>query len=80
MTKICDAMREAGIADPESKEGIDFCISSCPYEEGCILLEPNIFPKKHEATNLCKLGYSSKAIADILGVHVITVNRHLGDK
>lgn len=35
----CLAMCRAGISDPESQEGIDFCTSECPYPTACIVME-----------------------------------------
>ena len=36
--KRCEAMADEGIYDPESKEGIDFCINFCPYDY-CVAME-----------------------------------------
>ncbi len=36
--KICQAMTDSGIADPESPEGIDFCLTDCPYSY-CVPME-----------------------------------------
>lgn len=34
--KRCAAMVEAGVADPTTQDGIDFCTEKCPYED-CIV-------------------------------------------
>ena len=36
--KRCFAMIEAGIANPESQQGIGFCLK-CPYPDGCVVYE-----------------------------------------
>lgn len=36
--KRCPAMIEAGIINPGSQEGIDFCVHWCPYPK-CIVME-----------------------------------------
>lgn len=36
--KRCEAMIAEDIYDPESKEGIDFCVEQCPYSY-CIVME-----------------------------------------
>ena len=79
----CTAMISAGIADATSKEGIDFCTESCPYECGCILFEPGAaFRVKLRArrafeTDLWKHGVSIADIAAIVGVTYRTVKRDL---
>ena len=44
----CQAMIDAGIENPESKEGIDFCVEQCPYEAGCVLFDKAKLPTKTE--------------------------------
>ena len=36
--KRCEAMVEAGVYDPEKREGIDFCVNHCPYTF-CVVME-----------------------------------------
>ena len=36
--KRCAAMINEGIYDPESKDGIDFCVNCCPYDY-CVVME-----------------------------------------
>jgi len=36
---VCPAMREAGITNPESQQGKDYCVECCPHDR-CIVVEP----------------------------------------
>jgi len=81
--KRCQAMVNAGIENPESQEGIDFCVNSCPYDY-CVVFE-NI--SGYSATRLRnvkvskalrKLGVSKEDIAKKLGRTVRTIERYLG--
>ena len=82
-TKICDAMKEAGIADPDSQDGIDFCINKCPNE--VCELDSHLHARKTEtavkvskARSLHELeGYTFKEIAVLMGVSSRTVMRWL---
>ena len=47
--RVCDAMKDAGITEPNSQEGIDFCVDQCPYDH-CVLYEkgrPKLTSLKH---------------------------------
>lgn len=49
-------MIRAGIYDPESKEGIDFCLNYCPYD-CCVVFEREEAKrarKAREIANFCK--------------------------
>ena len=75
---ICPAMEKAGIKDPESQEGIDFCINECPFPD--CLVTGGYF-KKHERDEQVRQmfykGMKVKEIAGKLGVHERTVQRAL---
>ncbi len=80
----CRAMIEAGIADPEGKQGIDFCVSHCPYEDGCRLFEGkrNIRSEKKELKSvlndqLSRHRVSVDVISLIMHCSVRTVRRYL---
>ena len=81
-TAICEAMKKAGIADPDSHEGIVFCAGSrdgkikskCPYEY-CIVFETDTTAGQERARirtvhakKYHELGVSDTDIALILGV------------
>lgn len=76
----CPAMVEAGVYDPESKEGIDFCVNYCPYEN-CVIFENALVSKsqkrKRIAQGLRKHGVSVDDIVLILGVSRYSVMRYL---
>jgi len=83
--KPCPAMRKAGIVNPESQEGIEFCTSSCPYEY-CIMVENRGKNKvqvqmaqyrKKRAIRMRANGKTVEEIAHILGKTVRTVERYL---
>ena len=38
---MCKEMKEAGIIDPETREGIVFCTENCPYPEKCQIYDIN---------------------------------------
>ena len=82
--KRCLAMVDAGIYDPESQKGIDFCINYCPYDR-CVVFEYDgrslskrkkadriAFAKKMEAS-----GSSVEDIVKMLKKSVRTVQRYL---
>lgn len=77
-------MIDAGIKDPDSQEGINFCIEKCPYDEcRAVIQRLGIREAKEErmakALKLHSQGYSKRKIAEMLGVQVITVNRYLAE-
>ena len=82
----CQAMKDTEIENPESKEGIDFCVNSCPYEY-CVVFESKGNTKHSqtlEAIRLAKAlrahGVSIKDIALILGKKKGTISLYLKDK
>ena len=75
-------MAKAGVYDPESKEGIEFCTQYCPYPY-CIVFESKL-PKKDAAQLLRKVakdlhaqGIGTKDIAVILGKSYHTIRGYL---
>lgn len=81
--KICRAMADAGIIDPESQKGKDFCTELCPYDV-CIIYEPKrptVTTKSKsralEAKELMDSGLDVKEIAQRLRVSIRTVQRYL---
>ena len=75
---ICPAMRKAGIKDPQSQEGIDFCVNDCPFPD-CLVTGG--YSKKHERDERIRQmfynGMKVKEIAQNIGVHERTVQRAL---
>lgn len=74
-------MIEAGIGDPTSQEGIEFCTERCPYE-ACIVFESKRVNVKREwrigrAKELESDGVSIEDIAVSLGISKRTVERYL---
>ena len=47
--KCCEAMIDAGIENPNTREGIDLCLK-CPYPEGCAVFENSITLRTRIAT------------------------------
>lgn len=79
----CEAMTEDGVSDPESQEGIDFCVFSCPYDH-CVIAEPivsswaiKIQERKAIIGKLNKEGYSTKEISQLLEISESIVKRNL---
>jgi len=79
-------MIEAGITDPNSQEGIDFCVNHCPYEEGCIVMEGRLTQtstrlrreaNKRKVWALWQAGFSVKEIAHKMGVHSSSVHKYI---
>jgi len=91
MTKInqdpkrrCLAMIEAGIEDPESQAGKDFCTEQCPYPNGCIVLEfgRSISSLRRDkriarAKEMAARGRSVEDIAKDLGASIRSIQRYL---
>lgn len=80
--RICPAMREAGIDDPESEKGIDFCVRKCPYQDGCIVMEVNPRTtlknkRREEARDLDSDGLTVKEIAVTLRLSPKTIQGYL---
>ena len=75
-------MQDAGITNPESQDGINLCIV-CPVEK-CVederpLHQINVRGRVRKATarKLSKWGWSTKEIAERLGVDVGTVRKYI---
>lgn len=88
-SECCKAMRDAGIKDASSQEGINFCVHSCPYEEGCVLFDDvaimslqqkKIAKRTALAKRLLASGISVKDIALILHACVRTIRGDLAKK
>jgi len=87
--RACHAMIDAGITDPNSQEGIDFCVYHCPYEGGCIVMDgkskqdsasPRKAANRDKVWALWQLRTPIKDIARMLGVHERTVYRYIQTK
>ena len=83
-TNRCEAMRIAGVDDPESQEGIDFCVNQCPYNDDCIAMTPVVegmyvttVLRANTAKELMRRGMSHEDIAKTMGVTTKTVYRLL---
>ena len=79
----CAAMVDAGVYDPESKDGIDFCVNYCPYDH-CVVLEHRRTASQLRrseracfAQKLWRHRVSVDDIALILGVSARNVRRYL---
>jgi len=83
----CQAMTDAGIEHPGSKEGIIFCTKHCPYDK-CIVFDVENGRSSSgkltkelriaEAKKMSGKGCSIKKIAKALGVFERTVRMYLG--
>jgi len=73
-------MEKAGIKDPESQEGIDFCINDCPFPD-CLITGGSSHIKKAERDERIKQmfynGMKVNEIAQEVGTHERTVQRAL---
>jgi len=76
----CPAMVEAGIKDPNSQEGINFCLN-CPYDH-CVIADPQVDNKQvrralliRAVKELSRRGLSDEEIADELEITVTSVKR-----
>lgn len=63
-------MIDAGIEDPSSQDGIDFCVGSCPYEKGCILFDA--LPREKRAAQEAKVAFAKNLYAH--GVSVADIS------
>ena len=82
---ICRAMRAAGITDPDSGTGKQFCTEKCPYETGCVVFEnlPNksaFDDRAAAAKGLHLKGLSVEEIAIKMRKNLRTVYRHLKER
>ena len=80
-TKVrCPAMVEAGILDPDSYDGIQFCTKQCPYPD-CIAFSGDaaiIRMREDEARRLQDNGYSISQISRELHIARSTIVNYLG--
>lgn len=70
-------MREAGIMNAESQDGIDFCVDHCPYDH-CVIAEPMVTIRQTvnaEVRRMFKAGKSVQVIMEILNMSERTVRR-----
>lgn len=72
----CPAMTRAKITDPNSQDGIDFCVDSCPYKR-CIVVENSREQDTIRAKQLQKKGMSISEISTAIGKSTSTVRRYL---
>jgi len=80
-------MAEAGITDPNSQEGIDFCVNHCPYDR-CVVMEGKIrTPSKARKAerdariiSLYHKGWSPREIAKGMRLSERTAQRVLSQK
>jgi len=79
----CPAMIQAKVKDPNSQEGIDFCVNQCPYDV-CIVFELGRGTSKlsrdlrKAVTKEMQIkGYTAVEIAEKIGVSVRTIQRYL---
>lgn len=88
----CPAMKKAGISDPTTQRGIDFCTNQCPYPY-CIMAEDtpegtphafhtsrspkNVAIRRAKARILHKQGKTITAIASALNVSRLTIQRYI---
>lgn len=80
----CLAMIEAGIYDPESQKGIDFCVDYCPYDI-CVVFEYDGRGRSSDrkrfriatAKKMYAIGVSAEDIAKELLISVRSIHRYL---
>lgn len=80
----CPAMIEAGIIDPNSPEGMKFCLN-CPYPNHCIVFDNDSNGKDDKgklvrattAKSMKDRGWSIEEIAKAMGKDVRTIKRYI---
>jgi hypothetical protein len=79
----CSAMIEGKITDPNSQEGINFCVDECPYPH-CVIAEPTVtkqemsaLEKKRRARAFQRRGFTIREISIRMGVKAATVRTYL---
>ena len=78
----CQAMKDAGIKNPESQKGKEFCTNHCPYDK-CVVYEyedkraANLLARANRAKDLIAMGYSVEAIAKMMKKDKRTIERYL---
>lgn len=81
--EMCKEGKEAGILNPESRKGIDFCINKCPYPDGCIVLEQPAGRQSYKQKRLeavRKLGSPSALdVSKMFGVSLRTAQKYLAE-
>ncbi len=81
--RMCPAMIDAGIENPESKAGKDFCTEECPYDR-CIEMERTRGEsagirreeRQKKALKLLDEGFSIKEVAAKLNLGDRTIARY----
>ncbi len=77
-SRRCQAMIVAMISNPESQQGIDFCVGSCPYDR-CVAVESNGIHTGTYATMATKSANMLKTQAMLIdGVTPIKIAIKLG--
>jgi len=79
--RTCQAMLDEGITDPNSQEGIDFCVNKCPYKEGCIVMESSRTTvhkqeRMRRAWALLDKGHTISETASIMDLSYYTVQNY----
>ena len=79
---MCKPMVEAGITDPDSPEGIEYCTERCPYPDGCVVANERVGKSKKEleiakARKLHEDGMSLEEIAAMTKRCSMTIRRYL---
>jgi len=79
----CKAMVDAGIEFPDSYEGKQFCVNSCPYKY-CVVFENSKESRKDKIDKKAEIvkrfvddGYSIGEIAELLNIGIKTVKRRI---
>jgi len=83
--KRCQALIDAGIINPESKEGIKFCVNKCPYEF-CVVMEQAKVANRMKLKGMedfakaCyRAGVSQEDIGLILGRGKYTIRKYISE-
>jgi len=79
--RCCLAMRENGIEDASSYDGVKFCVYECPYPDYCKLEVSELVERTMQrvvlSKKLRKLRVPLDDIARIIGVDRVSVKRYL---
>ena len=79
MNKVCKALLNEGLSDPNSQKTIDFCTGKCPYSY-CVVVEEAPPPDElilDKVKHLSNQGMAAKEIALKLHIHKRVVYRYL---
>ncbi|GAG84881.1 unnamed protein product [marine sediment metagenome] len=81
--KRCQAMIDAGIEDPDSREGARFCTDKCPYDF-CIVFEGAAADRQtrtremvKKTMELLRAGYGKREIGRRLHRHPSTIKYYI---